>query len=82
MLKFLRWSFFLSKLEVNRVLRGITLPGANNPTRYSTSADDVTAFVKSNAEIDDVGKDNSRYEEVTGDKINGDSFYGLAHPSL
>lgn len=54
--------FFLCMLNANPVLHGITLPGLNTPA-YT---DGVTAFVKSNAEIDEVGKEISRYEEVCG----------------
>lgn len=41
----------LLKLTVNPFLHGITLSGPNTPASYSAYADDVTAFVKSNAEI-------------------------------
>lgn len=61
---------FLCKLNVNPVLDGITLPGLNILVRYSAYADDIITFVKSNTEIDEVGKKISRSEEVTGVKIN------------
>lgn len=54
------------------------MPNAKIRTRYSAYAYDVTAFMKSNAEIDEVVKDISRYKEVIGVKINRDNFCGLA----
>lgn len=49
-------------LKANPFLHGITLPGAITPGSYSAFVDDVAAFVKSKAEIDEIGKQISSYE--------------------
>lgn len=64
-------------LALEPVLHGITLPGSNTLARYSAYDDDVNAFIKNNAEIDEIGKEISRYEEVTGTRINRDKSMGL-----
>lgn len=68
---------FILKLNANRVLLGITLPGSNTPAKYSAYVGDVTAFMKSNAEIDELSKEISMYEEVTGATINCEKSVGL-----
>ncbi|CAE1328699.1 unnamed protein product [Acanthosepion pharaonis] len=68
---------FLRKLKANPVLRGISLPGATTSARYSAYADDVSALVSSRAEIDEVSKEISGYEMVTGARINRDKSVGL-----
>lgn len=45
--------------------------------RYFAYADDVTSFVKNEAGIDEVGKEISGYETVTGAKINCNKSVGL-----
>lgn len=66
----------IHKLKANPVLHEITLPGANTPASYSTCTNDVTAYAKSNAEIDEDGKKISR-SEVTGANITRDKSVGL-----
>ena len=68
---------FLRKLKANPVLRGISLPGATTSARYSAYADDVSVLVSSKAEINEVSKEISGYELVTGAKINRDKSSGL-----
>ncbi|CAE1328542.1 unnamed protein product [Acanthosepion pharaonis] len=68
---------FLRKLKANPVLRGISLPGASTSARYSSYADDVSVLVSSRAEINEVSKQISGYEMVTGAKINRDKSVGL-----
>lgn len=55
-----------------KTLHRITLSGTTTQARYSAYADDVSAFVKSKGENDEVSKEISWYEEVTRAKINGD----------
>lgn len=45
--------------------------------RYTAYAEYVKAFVKSKAEIDEVGKEVSRNEDVTGYKMDGNKSLGL-----
>ena len=47
---------FLRKLKVNKVQRGLTLPGATNTAKYSVLADDVTVFAASSAKVEEVSK--------------------------
>lgn len=64
---------FLNNLKANPILRGISLPAATTSVRYSTYADDMSAFVNNNVEIDSI----CRYETVAGTKINRDKSVGL-----
>ena len=68
---------FLCKLKVNRVLSGLTLPGASEVARYTAYADDVSVLVTSSAEVEEVSKEIGRYEAVTGAKINREKSVGL-----
>lgn len=55
----------LEPLKANQGLYEITLPGVKTVARYSAYADDVNAYVKCNAEIDEVSKGISKYADVT-----------------
>ena len=54
---------------MNPALCGLTLPGATTTARYSSYADDVSVFVISNAQVEEVSKEIGRCEDVTGAKI-------------
>jgi len=68
---------FLCKLRANPVLCGVTLTGAVNTVKYTAYADDVTIFVTSRAEAEQVSIEIGKYEMVTGARINRDKSVGL-----
>ena len=62
---------FLRKQKANPALRGLTLPGSSEVSRYPAYADDDSVLVTSSAEVEEVSKEIGKYEVVTGGgKIN------------
>ena len=53
------------------------LPGYLTGARYTAYADDVSVFVTSCAEVEEVSKEIGRYEAVTGAKINCEKSVGF-----
>ena len=70
MLHILALEPLLRKLRLNPALRGLTLPGSSEVSRYIAYIDDISVLLTSTGEVDQVSKEIGGYEVMTGAEIN------------